>query len=466
MSAARYSRLGEGFFTPLLYSFSMAAVFAGGLIAIYLDPVPSIPSTITPLTRQELVLLFGPDGWHPPAEESNTLMLDEDGCEIPTWAMEPYQPANPSDFATGRVSFSLRVGEEVIPYPLMSISVMPNEVVTFSGEDAVGRPLVATTNRGRVEEVGIQSWSWRAPSQQGVYSLRVEDSTSGEVISLNAFVMRPYDGGEHINGYRIGRYQSTELDENPRYRRPRGFIEVTPDLVDLWVSPHFQLRQFLCRQESDYPKYLAMSTRLLTKMEVLLEELNDRGIPATSFYIVSAYRTPWYNAQIGNATIYSRHLYGDAVDFLVDVNKDGLFDDLDRTGSTGVGDVSLLREIVTEMERTYRPVSLVGGFGLYEPVPGIRGPFAHIDTRGSAARWEAASEEDSIEVVEASDSAVMNALLPDAKTPTIGKPGRPLSTDLPREKDSSDETRVKPEAIPPGKSEEVEEIDLSPEPEE
>lgn len=451
----------------LLFSLSVAAFIAGGTIALYLDPAPPIPSTITPLTGQELELLFASYDGHAHSDEMIAPNLDENGCEIYNWGMDQYQPANPSNFATGRVSFSVRVGEEVIPYPLMSLSVMPNEVISFSGEDARGRILHAYAERGKVESTGPQSWRWRAPSQQGMYSLRVEDSVTKEVICLHTFVMRPYDGGEEINGYRIGGYQTGALADNPRYRRPRGFIEVTPELAEAWVSPHFQLRQFLCKQQSDFPKYLAMSTRMLTKMEVLLEELNDRGIPATSFYIVSAYRTPWYNRQIGNASTFSRHTYGDAVDFLVDVNQDGLFDDIDRTGGAGAGDVARLRDIVTGIEQTYRPVSLVGGFGLYEPIPGQRGPFAHMDTRGDAARWVVgpSQEKDSVEEVEPVDSTLLQVLVteesPSGKTPKAGVPGPIVPTDTPPAKDPSEEKKkVKPEAVPSRKSDDVEEVEL------
>ena len=452
--------------STLLFSLSVAAVISGALIALVLDPAPPIPTTVTPLTEQEIDFLFASHTAHAHADEPIAPTLDENGCEIYTWAMDQYQPATPSDFATGRVSFSVRVGEEVIPYPLMSLSAMPNEVITFSGEDAEGRTLSATADRGTVEKTGPQSWRWRAPSQQGMYCLRVEDSVTREVICLNTFVMRPYDGGEEINGYRIGQYQSGPFADNPRYRRPRGFIEVTPELAEAWVSPHFQLRQFLCKQQSDYPKYLAMSTRMLTKMEVLLEELNDRGIPATSFYIVSAFRTPWYNRQIGNASTYSRHTYGDAVDFLVDVNQDGLFDDIDRTGGSGAGDVARLREIVSGIERTYRPVSLVGGFGLYEPVPGVRGPFAHMDTRGDAARWVVgpSQEKDSVEAVEPKDTTVIDALIADEvpvqREPAVGVPG---GAALPGKKKPSTPDPVdqpeeeKPDALPSRKGGEVEE---------
>ena len=47
------------------------------------------------------------------------------------------------------------------------------------------------------------------------------------------------------------------------------------------------------------------------------------GIDASTFRILSGYRTPFYNRSIGNETHYSRHVYGDAADIYVDEDGDG-----------------------------------------------------------------------------------------------------------------------------------------------
>ena len=87
---------------------------------------------------------------------------------------------------------------------------------------------------------------------------------------------------------------------------------MTESVLDAQVSPHFKLRQFLCRQSGSYPQYLVLRQPLLAKLEELLAAVNDRGIEAPTFSIASAYRTPNYNAAIGNVTTFSRHEYGDA----------------------------------------------------------------------------------------------------------------------------------------------------------
>ena len=85
---------------------------------------------------------------------------------------------------------------------------------------------------------------------------------------------------------------------------------------------------------------------LLVKLEQLLEEVNERGREAHTFTLLSAYRTPSYNAAIGNETTYSRHSYGDAADIFVDANEDGRMDDLNRDGRHNLADAHWLGEIV------------------------------------------------------------------------------------------------------------------------
>ena len=66
------------------------------------------------------------------------------------------------------------------------------------------------------------------------------------------FVMVPFtdvrDGS--LNGYRIGTY--------PAKTQPAGFVEVTTDTVRTKLSPHFELRQFLCKQPGGFPKYVVL----------------------------------------------------------------------------------------------------------------------------------------------------------------------------------------------------------------
>ena len=54
--------------------------------------------------------------------------------------------------------------------------------------------------------------------------------------------------GEYLNGYRIGSYPAQALRGLAIYRPPVGFVEVTRENENTFVSPHFQLKQFLCKR--------------------------------------------------------------------------------------------------------------------------------------------------------------------------------------------------------------------------
>jgi uncharacterized protein YcbK (DUF882 family) len=109
------------------------------------------------------------------------------------------------------------------------------------------------------------------------------------------------------------------------------------------------------------------------------------GYPVETFGVISGYRTPYYNKQIGNVP-NSRHIYGDAMDFFIDLDGDGRMDDLNGDGDNNRADVDILFEIVKEFKRRPENSELAGGVGRYYQVS-HHGGFIHVDTRGYKARW-------------------------------------------------------------------------------
>jgi len=99
----------------------------------------------------------------------------------------------------------------------------------------------------------------------------------------------------------------------------------------------------------------------------------------------AGFRTPAYNRAIGNATVYSRHLWGDAADIFVDRDGDGEMDDPNGDGRSSVADARALSALVERVEAgdaALRP----GGMGVYRR-NATHGPFVHVDARGYRARW-------------------------------------------------------------------------------
>lgn len=232
-----------------------------------------------------------------------------------------------------------------------------------------------------------QSWTFAAPPRAGLYRLRLSGSAQLEATDLNLFVgsdsTNVVDG--LLNGYRIGPAPPGHQKYPAFYQAPQLYFEVTADNVDTQLSPHFTLRQFLCKQEASYPKYVALKESLLVMLEGLVQEVRQAGYPVETFGVISGYRTPWYNKQIGNVP-NSRHVYGDAMDFFVDVDKDGNMDDLNGDGQRNAADVDLLYNIVQKFKSRRHNGLLVGGVGRYYRAP-HHGGFVHVDARGFRARW-------------------------------------------------------------------------------
>ena len=280
-----------------------------------------------------------------------------------------------------RSSFSVRFKQEVTPYPVLAIFVLPGERVPLEVLPAHSTDSYITLAfGGRLERMGSHRWRWTAPEGKGLYPILVRDSLSGETVTLNAFVMLPAPAAATLNGFTIGSYERRPLRGDSAYRRPAGFVEVTEVNRGALVSPHFSLGQFVSKQPGGFPKYLVLRERLLLKLELVLEEARKAGMRLTTFRIMSGYRTPSYNRKIGNETRYSRHVYGDAADIYVDEDADGSMDDLDGDGRVTLDDARALAGVVDSL------AGLEGGLGLYEATA-EHGPFVHVDVRGRRVTW-------------------------------------------------------------------------------
>jgi hypothetical protein len=230
-------------------------------------------------------------------------------------------------------------------------------------------------------------WRFRAPPEPGVYTLRLESPGGAERSRISLFVGYPVEHIEdgRLNGYLIGQTPPSHKKYPSLYRAPEVYYEVTPDNIDTRLSPHFTLRQFLCKQASDFPKYVVLRESLLLLLEGLVQAVREAGFPVQTLGVISGYRTPWYNQSIGNVS-NSRHVYGDAFDFFVDVDGDGRMDDLNGNGRHDRGDVDLLADLVDRFMRRPQNAALLGGLGRYYKTS-RHGGFVHVDTRGFAARW-------------------------------------------------------------------------------
>lgn len=276
--------------------------------------------------------------------------------------------AGQSAFAESR---AVRLNGDAPPHPVWHRLVMPGKAVRLD----IPAGYVATVDDKTVTK------RWVAPMAPGHHRLRVVDDAGDLVQMVTLFVLEPATGIDargYLDGYRIGRY--------PR-NTPIGFIRLGPEDLDIPISPNFRIGQFICKQQPGYfPKFLVITGANIHRLEVLLAALRDRELTdARTFFVMSGFRTPFYNAAIGSARL-SRHMYGDASDIYVDDDpRDGVMDDLNGDGRITKADADFLYDFAETLfakRRDVRP----GGLGSYK-ANAVHGPFMHTDGRGSKARW-------------------------------------------------------------------------------
>ena len=230
-----------------------------------------------------------------------------------------------------------------------------------------------------------------APKVAGVWQLAIRmGNVIRPVTDFNMITLRPFTDKQRgrIGSYQLGSWPTEGGRIRRGYITPSGFIEVTRENQDTWVSDHFRLRDFLTKGQGNvWPKYLVLETKLLDKLELVLAELEAMGHVTDSVRVMSGFRTPSYNESGGNPSgraALSRHMYGDAADIFIDNDGNGNMDDLNRDGRVNIGDARVIEQAVERVERAHP--ALLGGTGIY-PGTSAHGPFIHIDTRGFRARW-------------------------------------------------------------------------------
>jgi hypothetical protein len=219
-----------------------------------------------------------------------------------------------------------------------------------------------------------------APARPGFYHLAILRGAQREVLAEPTLaVLVPFDQkvAGSLNGYRIGTYLAERMGQG-LHDRPEGFLEVRPEMLDLPLSKHLKLSDFVTHDDQGgvWPKYVVLNPRLLDKLELVFADLGSRVRPAIAVDVHSGFRTPSYNSHVPRAASDSRHQYGDAADIAIDADGDGKITMTDE----------LLVMLAVERVEDAHP-DLVGGLGLYISRR-YATPYLHIDARGKRSRWK------------------------------------------------------------------------------
>ncbi|CAM3840189.1 D-Ala-D-Ala carboxypeptidase family metallohydrolase [Litorimonas haliclonae] len=297
-------------------------------------------------------------------------------CAAPIFGALFFTPFAQAPFAKAQAEMSAisvpTLDKEAIPYAVWHTTRLPGEKLNlelptgFTAE-LDGAPVTPDT---------------RVLNKAGSQMLTVKKPDGSRLSRVSVFTLEPLsevDEKGWLNGYRIGEYP-----KNP----PRGFIRLDSEAdKDINVAPHFKLGQFLCKQQPDaWPKYVLVTQSNLKRLETLRESLvKDDITDAQTFFVMSGFRTPFYNSAIGSAKL-SRHMYGDAADIYIDVKpRDGNMDDINQDGAINKTDANYLYDYAAKLFAKSDKVQ-PGGIGSYK-ANAVHGPFVHVDGRGHVARW-------------------------------------------------------------------------------
>ncbi|HEV7596326.1 MAG TPA: D-Ala-D-Ala carboxypeptidase family metallohydrolase [Gemmatimonadaceae bacterium] len=220
-----------------------------------------------------------------------------------------------------------------------------------------------------------------APPKAGFYRLALlKSGPHREIEGLTLAVLVPFEEkeGAMLRGYRIGTYIAERV--SGRQPPPTGFLEITPADVDLPITKHLHVGDFLNHdQVGVWPSYAAVNPKLLDKLELVIQEIarwhGDKAVADIELDVHSGFRAPEHNQKIRRAARDSQHQYGDAADVAIDANGDGKITAID---SRMVG-------LAVEIVELKHP-DLVGGLGLYTSGHSSTN-YVHIDVRGRRARW-------------------------------------------------------------------------------
>lgn len=180
----------------------------------------------------------------------------------------------------------------------------------------------------------------------------------------------------------VGRRDAPKIRQNPQaYAAPAWRAPAPVWGSGAWLSAQVRAGDFFSHDGSaDF----VVDPDVLDLFSAVVDGLVAHGIAAHAVRPISGYRSPAHNRSddVGGAA-RSRHIYGDAVDFLVDADGDGKMDDLDGDGDLDGDDLWI---VILEIERLQRSrPEWMGGGGVYRSETTLGS--VHIDTRGHRARW-------------------------------------------------------------------------------
>ncbi len=263
-----------------------------------------------------------------------------------------------------------------------------------------GPPLLACSPGAEVtvREASAGEVRFAAPNEPGPHFFRLNTVPETPLICLFVPLEGTLDrkgyGNLTVDGVNLGYYGDSakggqdKVKEHPEaYVPPRWFWRILPETADFWVSPSMRLQDLVVPSKDTGERHtdlVPVCYPLLKAIETLRGALAGQRIPSGAFKILSVFRAPGYNRGIGS-TRYGRHVYCDAVDFIVDADNNEDMDDLNRDGKVDSGDGLWLVAMIEDLQAS--GALPMGGIGVYCFSGGDYSCTMHLDLRGHRATW-------------------------------------------------------------------------------
>jgi hypothetical protein len=252
---------------------------------------------------------------------------------------------------------------------------------------------------GTIATKNKRSFACSAPKEPGRFEVEVSYEIEGSQARdrLLFEVMTPFK--QVVEQYpRTYRYPVATEDGAPHwvkshaaaYAEPTAFFTVTEAVRQREILPGYRVDEFVCAtspQDATPVPFAVLSPLLVEKLRLLTLRLIKEGIISQKLTILEGYRSPRYNEGVRHAQPFSRHIYGDALTFIVDEDGDGVMDDLNGDGRRDREDARVIARLIHKMTRSGELSK--GGIGIHEYRRDgeVEQVDLHIDCRGYTSVW-------------------------------------------------------------------------------
>ncbi|GEM_PF-4401508 len=252
---------------------------------------------------------------------------------------------------------------------------------------------------GQIAATAKRSFDCVAPNEAGTFEIVVDYKMAGIQSQDKLLLVVMTNFTDVLNSYpRTYTYPDISSRQAPKwiknkaryYQKPKYMFAVTPPLLELEIIPGYALKDFLCPSsigQTSHLPYAFISPKLMEKLRVITLKFIKTGLITKKIKVLEGYRSPRYNASVKGASLFSRHIYGDAVTFIIDEDNDGVMDDINKDGQVDRLDAVILAKIIRNLE--VKRAIPKGGIGITESkLTNSKQPVEiQIDCRGYSSVW-------------------------------------------------------------------------------